>query len=58
MRTEIEERDVLLIALCAIGGFALVICATHSLLLSAIAGVPSGAGGGVVACLIRRRLRQ
>ena len=61
---KIERRDILLIALCAVGGFILVTVAiggrnlAGSIFVGLVAGAPSGAAGGVLACLIRRFLQR
>ena len=63
-RTEmkIEKRDILLVALSALGGFLLVLFALagrdvgSAVFVGLVAGAPSGAGGGVLVCILRRFL--
>ena len=60
-KTKIEKRDIPPIALCALAGLllpALVIVlaggdVTSALLVGLFLGVPGGAGGGALACLLR-----
>jgi hypothetical protein len=57
---KLEKRDIPVIVLCAVGGFFLVLFALAKQDLAAgifaglVAGVPSGAGGGVLVCVFRR----
>jgi hypothetical protein len=61
---KIEKRDITIVSLCALGGFLLVLVALASRDIAAgvfvglVAGVPSGAGGGVLACIFRRCLEK
>jgi hypothetical protein len=63
-RTKIEKRDIAPIALGALAGLLLPAIAivwaggdmTTALLVGLLMGAPSGAGGGVLACLLSRHL--
>jgi hypothetical protein len=60
----IEERDIPVIALSALGGFFLVIIAlagrdmAAGVFVGSLAGASSGAGGGVLACIFRKFLEN
>jgi len=55
---DIQKKDVVVILLCALGGFLLVLSATLRLFVAITAGTVSGAGGGCVACIFERLLRS
>src|ERR1700722_2842935 len=63
-KMRIEKGDVPIIALSALGGFLLVLFALagrnfgSALFVGLVAGVPSGAGGGVLFCILRRFLER
>jgi len=57
---KIEKKDLPVIALTALGGFLLVVIALATrdlgtaIFVGLVAGVPSGAGGGALVCILRR----
>ena len=59
-----EKRDIPVIAFSALIGFLLVEFAlagrstAMGVFVGLVAGAPSGAGGGVLACMFRRRLEK
>ncbi|MHC5058079.1 MAG: hypothetical protein ACYTKD_25750 [Planctomycetota bacterium] len=55
---KIERADVLMVSACALAGFLFVSLATPGLITGLIAGIPSGAGGGCVACIVKRLLKS
>jgi hypothetical protein len=63
---KIEKRDITLVALCALGGLLLMLVFVMSwssdiaggVFEGLVVGVPSGAGGGVLACIFRRILEK
>lgn len=61
---KIEGRDIPIIALSALGGFLLVLVGVAgkdlatAILVGMVAGAPSGAGGGALACIFRRYLQK
>ena len=63
-KMQIEKRDISMIALCALGGFLFVaiVGATRDMatgvLVGLVLGTPGGAGGGVLACVLRRYLEK
>jgi uncharacterized membrane protein YccC len=62
-KMKIEKRDIPVIALCALGGFLLIMIALASrsmatVFVGLVAGAPCGAGGGVLACIFRRILEK
>jgi len=63
-KMKIEKRDIPVIAFSALVGFLLVVLALASrdmatgVFVGLVAGAPSGAGGGVLACMFRRSLEK
>jgi hypothetical protein len=63
-KMKIEKRDISMIAVSALVGFLLVMLALASrdmatgVFVGLVAGAPSGAGGGVLACMFRRHLEK
>ena len=55
---KIEKKDVLLVVACALGGFILVVIAIPDPFTAIVAGIPSGALGGCVACIFRHFVRS
>lgn len=54
----IQKEDVVVILLCALGGFLLVLSATSLPFVAITAGTVSGAGGGCMYCIFERLLRS
>ena len=65
-KMRIEKRDISMIALCALGGFLflflVIVLARRDMatgaLVGLVLGTPGGAGGGVLACVLRRYLEK
>ena len=63
-KMKIEKRDISVIALSALGGFLFVVIVLASrdmatgVFVGLVMGAPSGAGGGVLACIFRRYLEK
>ena len=51
---KIEKKDVLLVVACALGGFILVLIAIPDPFTAIVAGIPCGALGGCIACVVRQ----
>jgi hypothetical protein len=56
---KIQKADLILVGACSVAGFVFVLFPTHGNVTAAIvAGIPSGALGGCLACIFRRLLKQ
>ncbi len=55
---KIEKADALMVSACALAGFLFVSLAASSIITGLIAGIPSGAGGGCVACIVKRLVKS
>lgn len=55
---KIQKFEVVLISACAAAGFVFLLFPTHGNVTAAVvAGIPSGAAGGCLACIFRRLLK-
>jgi hypothetical protein len=55
---KIGKEDVLMVSACALAGFLFVSLATPGVSTGLIAGIPSGALGGCVACIVKRLVKS